>query len=516
MSFLPATLAALDGTRYFGIDLAKRESQLAVLDTYGESVFNLRFLTTRSNLLDFAADLREGDVVALEVTTNATNIARILRDHSKARIILSNPIKTRVIAEAKVKTDKIDARVLAELARAEYLPEVWLPDDDTEALRQLYSDRRSLVDHRTELKNTVHSILHRNLVVYEFADLFGTTGLKWLRSLTTLEPIGADAAGAETQDESARLLPLAEKLRLRSLLDDLLYSNGQVEQADASIAAFVLARPEKKQQLDLLLSIPGVSLVVGAGFLAAIGDVSRFKSPKHLASYFGLTPTTYQSGDAPQRHGRISKRGRADGRWLAVEAAEHLAKAPGVLRQFYARIKKKKGRNVAVCAVARKLVELAWHLLTKKQTYIYALPGRTEDKRSRVRFIAKQKIGLDAPSATEARVPGRSALYGTGLRGKKLKIEITRQAALEAEARYLALTTLPKSETGGAAQIEGFDPRSPQQQEWAVILREVAARIDPERGKTASKTPAVKNVAEPAAEAGKKSKIVLRRLKTGK
>lgn len=201
-----------------------------------------------------------------------------------------------------------------------------------------------------------------------------------------------------------------------------------------------LARPSLKRRLDLLLSIPGVSLIVrGPGFLSAIGDVTRFENPKQLASYFGLTPTTYQSGDTPQRHGRISKKGRADGRWLAVEAAEHLAKAPGIIRQFYTRLKKRKGRNVAIVAVARKLVELAWHLLTKDEEYIYALPRLTDEKRSAFRHLAKQQIGLRSRSAATNRSYGQTALYGSGLQGRKLKTEIVRQAALVAEARYLAL-----------------------------------------------------------------------------
>lgn len=109
MSFLPNIAADLGGARYPGIDLAKKESQLSVLNDAGTEVLSLRFQTTRDNILALAAELRPADTVALEVTTNATAIARLLTAHSKATVILSNPIKTRVIAEAKVKTDKIDA-----------------------------------------------------------------------------------------------------------------------------------------------------------------------------------------------------------------------------------------------------------------------------------------------------------------------------------------------------------------------------------------------------------------------
>ena len=190
MTFFSKTTRMTAGPRYFGIDLAKRESQVAVLDADGVQVETKRFATTRESFLLLAAELRGGDVAALEVTTNSTAIARLIRGNSEARVIVSNPIKTKVIAQARVKTDKIDARVLAELARVGYLPEVWLPDKDTEALRQFITDRVSLVRRRTECKNIVHSVLHRNLVHQERSDLFGAAGRRWLEAVIRGEGTG--------------------------------------------------------------------------------------------------------------------------------------------------------------------------------------------------------------------------------------------------------------------------------------------------------------------------------------
>jgi transposase len=183
MTFLSSEAGALTGPRYFGLDLAKRETQLAVLDHAGTQIQQKRFATARELFLALAAELKECDTVALEVTTNSASIARLIRDNSKAKVIVSNPIKTKVIAAARVKTDKIDARVLAELARVGYLPEVWLPDEDTEALRQFITDRTSLVRRRTECKNSIHSVLHRNLVRQTYSDLYGKAGREWLESI---------------------------------------------------------------------------------------------------------------------------------------------------------------------------------------------------------------------------------------------------------------------------------------------------------------------------------------------
>ena len=459
MSFLPARLPADQSQRWLGLDLAKRETQLVVLNSDGEQISALRFPTTRENFLALSAELTQFETVALEVTTNSNAITRLLQQ-SPAKILTSNPIRTKMIASAKIKTDKIDARVLAELARAGYLPLVWLPDPETEALRHLFGDRRSLVDRRTELKNTVHSILHRNLIEYQFEDLFGANGRKWLEAL------------CEASDQSCDQL---DRLRLRALLIELDRLESHLMEVDGTIAAFVTERPRLRAQLDHLLSIPGVSLVVGAGLLAAIGDITRFKRAKQLAAYFGLVPSTYQSGDTKARHGRITKTGRSDARWLAVEAAEHLRQAPGPLRALYTRVAAKRGHNVAVVAVARKLAELVWHLLTKDEDFLYQKPRLTQDKRSMVRKLAKRRTGKKIASASP-RLAGRPALYGSGLPGKKVKDEIAKQAAQHSETIYQAIIESRQrgEDSSSLTQPEGFDPTHPISADWQKVLEKVA------------------------------------------
>jgi hypothetical protein len=149
--------------------------------------------------------------------------------------------------------------------------------------------------------------------------------------------------------------------------------------------------------------------VTGAGFLSAIGDISRFDSAKKLASYFGLTPRVYQSGNT-RRVGRISKQGNAYARFLAIEAAEHFRKAHGPIRRVYERIVKKKNHNVAITAVARKLIELVFHLLTREEEFLYSKPRLTDEKRARVRQLAKEKSGLKFKRKESNRI-----LYGSGV-----------------------------------------------------------------------------------------------------
>jgi len=155
--------------RYIGLDLHSEEIQLHVTLADGSSLRPVRFATSAANVNQLCSELSSRDAVAMEATTNAFTVARLLKP-SGARIVVSDPRKTRVIAEAKIKTDKIDARALSELLRVDYLPEVWLPDELTEELRHLMSDRPSNVDRKTEVKNRVHAILHRRLL--KCANLF--------------------------------------------------------------------------------------------------------------------------------------------------------------------------------------------------------------------------------------------------------------------------------------------------------------------------------------------------------
>lgn len=470
MAFFSKTTRTTDGPRWFGIDLAKRESQVAVLDADGVQIETKRFATTRECFLLIAAELREGDTAALEVTTNSTSIARLLRGNSQARVIVSNPIKTKTIAQAKIKTDKIDARVLAELARVGYLPEVWLPDEDTEALRQFITDRVAYVRRRTECKNVIHSVLHRNMVHQERSDLFGTSGRRWLENIIRGE-------GIKTP------VPELDRMRIGSLLNEIDRIDALVADLESVIASYVALRPHLKEQMDRLLSITGVNLVVASSLIGTIGDITRFADKKKLAAYFGVVPSTYQSGDT-SRNGRITKQGRAEARWLIIEAAEILRRSPGPMRALYSRIQRKRNHNVAVVAVARKLVELVHHLLSNKEDYVYRLPRLTMEKRSRWRFLAKKKLGIEIKSAAAKR-SGRSALYGTGIdiQGRKLKSEIAKQAAADAERLYAAIVDQrkrhledPSSPLIPATDLV-FDPTSPTETDWERILSQHTEKL---------------------------------------
>src|SRR5436305_4099643 len=135
---------------------------------------------TRAGLEGFGRSLGKDDEVVIEATGNAMAVVRVLSPYV-GRVIVANPLQVKAIAHGPVKTDKIDAGVLASLRAADFLPEVWLPDAETERMRRLVARRNQVVRHRTRVKNEVHAILHAHLVPpCPHADLFGRLGRLWL------------------------------------------------------------------------------------------------------------------------------------------------------------------------------------------------------------------------------------------------------------------------------------------------------------------------------------------------
>jgi transposase len=298
--------------------------------------------------------------------------------------VIGNPLRVRAIAEAKIKTDKVDSRVLAELLRADYLPAVWQPDAATQRLRRLTHRRAALVSDRTRLKNRLHSIFHHALVPLPAYDLFSAKGRAWLKQA----PLAEEEALARASD--LRLLEETER------------EIAQMEQLLAGEAW-------QDDKVRLVMSIPGIDYTVAQTCLAAIGDVSRFPHPKKLAAYLGLNPSTRQSAGHCY-HGGITKQGNAHARWLLVQAAQHLGQYPGPLGHSLRKLARRKNRNVAVVACARKLAVLLWHVLTSGEPFRYAAPKSLEAKYARLRVRATGQRRRVGP----AKGAPRPAQYGQG------------------------------------------------------------------------------------------------------
>ena len=338
---------------YFGLDVHKKFIQVCKLSESGKVLGNYRINGDGESISKFASELKSTDSVVLETTFNSWSVYNLLKE-SKAKIVVSDSNQVKAIAHAKVKTDKVDAEILARLLKADFIPEVEMPSEKTWSYRQLISHLRNLSKQKTSIKNSIWGILNRSLIKPPYENIFTQKGMKWLGEVN-LDPL----------------------LRLQMnnfllMLESVAVAAKEGEEALEKIAA-------NEKDIQLLLSIPGVGLKVALGFVSAIGDVNRFKTPNQLASYFGLTPRLSQSADKSYS-GRITKAGTAYGRWLAIEAAQSLALSGSPITASYYKIKNKKGHNIAVTALARKLIVVVWHMLKKKQPYRYAKPERVAEK----------------------------------------------------------------------------------------------------------------------------------------
>ena len=387
--------------RIIGLDIHRMFAEAVALED-GEPKRLGRIGMTRDHLAAFAKTLDASDHVVVEATGNATAVTEILAPHV-ARVVVANPLQVHLIAKAKIKTDAIDARVLAQLYAAGFLPEVWIPDAATLARRRQVTRRTQLVRQRVRLKSMIQSILHANLIPRcPHADLLGGKGRAWVRA-QHLPKDEQDAVEQHMQE-----------------YDRLTEAQAGVER---DIARAALADPNVLR----LMTIPGIDMVVAVGLMAAIGQTERFDKPDQLVAYVGLNPSVHQSGDGPAYHGRISKRGRSNARHLLVEAAWQTVRSPGPLRAFYERVRARRGNHIAAVAVARKLTVIIWHLLTKGEDYAWVRPA----------LHAKKMRDLELRAGCPERRGQRGRSYDYNLPHRR---RAERARAEQAEVAYRRIT----------------------------------------------------------------------------
>jgi transposase len=259
--------------RGIGLDVHRDFCEIAIAE--GGRIRSAGRIRTRVRALEaLAASLMPDDVVALEATSGTDRIVSVLEPHG-IRVVVANTRKLRSISEAKAKTDRLDARTLARLLMAGLLDEVWSPDERTRMLRRLTHRREKLVRARTRAKNEAHAVLGRNLIDRPpITDAFGKAGRAWLAQLK---------------------LPVDERLTLKGCLRQVDFLDQEVKAMDREIAKTALEWPE----IQRLMSVPGVNVNTAATFMASVGDIRRFSSPRRLVSYLGLDPRVRQSGTLP-------------------------------------------------------------------------------------------------------------------------------------------------------------------------------------------------------------------------
>jgi transposase len=267
--------------------------------------------------------------------------------------------KVRDIAPLACKTDKVDARVLAELCRRDLVPEVWVASAEDRAIRERLRRRAHLVKLRTSARNRIFGLLT------QFGLKISLTRLRKPDAMELLERRGVPAVWRDS---------IAEHL---DQVDDLQRRIGPI---DSELGPIADADPRAK----LLQTIPGVGPLIGLTFASEIGDVSRFSSPAKLVGYAGLAPRISQSGERSAT-GRLSKAGSRTLRWAAVEAANQAWRPTNPFHEHYRRIAARHGINPAKSSVARKLLIATWHMLSRDQVF---QPSPPTAPASSPRFLA--------------------------------------------------------------------------------------------------------------------------------
>src|SRR6266568_65031 len=323
---------------YVGIDVHRKRSQVAVVTEDGTVQLNKNVVNGSEPMLRLIGGLPPGTPVAFEAAFGWGWLAELLEDYGfEAHLV--HPLRCKAIASARLKNDKVDAAILAQLLRADLLPEAQLAPPAVRQLRALLRHRAGLVRLRTQLRNRIHAVA-ADFGYDRSASYWTGPGRGWLAELD---------------------LPAASREIVTDCLAVIDGLAPLIDRIDGELHQHARADPRVK----VLTTLPGVGQFTALVMLAEIGDITRFGSARKLASWAGLTPTV-RGSDLTVRHGHISKQGSAWLRWVLNQAAQTARRSPD-FAATYAAIAKRRGKKIATIAIARKLLTRAWHLLADMQ-----------------------------------------------------------------------------------------------------------------------------------------------------
>ncbi|HEY7119719.1 MAG TPA: IS110 family transposase [Tepidisphaeraceae bacterium] len=327
---------------YVGLDLSRKRLEWRALAENGEDVAIGAAPPDRDGLAQLVRRL--GDAPVLAVIESMTG-ARFVHDQLELAgwdVRIADALKARGLAPLACKTDRIDCWVLAELARRDLIPEIWLPDPRVRAERERARFRLYLVRRRSGLKNRIHAILFQHGLPNAYSDLFGASGRQMLERLQLPEPWASTVAAA---------LALIDRL------------DQDIHGCERELRALAPDHP----YLPLLITCPGIGDLLAYTIAAEIGDINRFASPRKLVGYTGLCPRVDQSG-AHDRRGPLRKNGPTYLRWALIEAAHAGVRWHPPYRdlrdRMQARHGKTRGSKIAAIEIGRRLSEAIWHMLT--------------------------------------------------------------------------------------------------------------------------------------------------------
>lgn len=330
---------------YIGMDIHKQFTVAVAKDKEGNKLAEEKFDNKKSNFKMFLKDFVPEETRIVIESTSIWEYIYDMLEEMKYQVKLANPTKTRAIAEARIKTDAIDADTLCDLLRANLIAECYIPPKEIRNMRNIIRQRKSIVQSRVQIINKVHAVLLMNGITLPYAK-FGKTAMKWIVeeiSVTTIKSV------------------------LVSYINILEQIDFELKKLDERIKDIAV----KNQEARLLMTIPGIAEIRSMEILSEIGEIKRFESSDKLCSYAGLIPGIKQSGTTI-RYGRLVKQANRNLKYVFVEASISFlkVKADSSLKQFYQKLSKRRGKQKAKCALARKICSIAYAMLTKNQEFM--------------------------------------------------------------------------------------------------------------------------------------------------
>jgi transposase len=342
--------------RYLAIDAHKHYVVVGGLNALLEIVLPARRMDMERYPQWAKENLTSRDCLVIEASTNTWDLYDITAAVA-GKVVVAHPLAVKLIANARVKTDKQDVFRLARLLAGGLIPEVWVPPQPVRELRTLIAHRRRLIQMRTMTRNRLHSLAHRYNLTLPEGGPFADKNQDWWKDLS-LSPV--------------------EKLRLQQNLALLEFLEPEVKAVDAELARLSNCEPWK-EAFPYLVQLPGFGLIVAMTILSAIGDVQRFPTSKQLVGYSGLGASLHQSGEE-NYSGHITKQGRKELRYALVEAAWIAIGSSPFWREKYHKLSHRMSANKAIVAIARRLLGAVWHVLTERAVDRRADPDMVASK----------------------------------------------------------------------------------------------------------------------------------------
>jgi transposase len=324
---------------YAGLDVHKDFVQACVIDEQGKTLLERRYETTSTGIKQLQTQMQQTNCV-IESSTACFRIYDALQE-ANVKVRVAHPLQVKAIASAKIKTDKLDAHTLAQLERANLIPEAHLPDKQTRETRNLIREHASITREATRLKNRVRSLLLKQ-------------GFSTPKNLFT-------------NQNKARTLQLV-KGTTNTIIEQAFQRLLLLNQQKKSVDELIEQQAQQNPDAILLKTIPGFGWFTALLVAVETDGVQRFQDDRHLTSYAGLVPSTRQSGNT--RHtGPISKQGNKLMRWALVQAAWRAVRESKRFKKLFVKASRKRGSKKAVVAVARKILTCAFFMLSRRQAF---------------------------------------------------------------------------------------------------------------------------------------------------